>query len=80
MFSKSAVNGIHKWQICFCFRCFHAFIRRKREIPKRFTLSFRWIGKRNNVFTTLSRFFNKILTLSNQKTIFHCTRLIGFFV
>ena len=35
MFSKSAVNGIPKWQICFCFRRFYAFLRRKCEVCKK---------------------------------------------
>jgi len=32
MFSKSAVNGIPKWQICSLCGCFYALIRRKREV------------------------------------------------
>ena len=34
MFSKSAVNGIPKWQICSLFGCFYALIRRKCDVCK----------------------------------------------
>ena len=80
MFSKSALDVSSKWQIFTCFGCFCTLIRRKREICQTFYPIISGWYKYDYLFTILSRSFDKILTLSNLKTNFHCTRLIGFFL
>lgn len=80
MFSKSASDDSYKWQICTYFGYCCPFLKKKgRSLLNIYPIIPKW-GKHNLLFTTLSRSFDKILTLSNLKTSFHCPRLIGFFL